>query len=56
MTSVPDKPHWKCTECGLTFQADAPPDKCEACGKDCEFKDVTNYTPDGGFRGIDPRL
>ena len=56
MSNVPDKPYWKCTKCGFTLQADVPPDKCESCGEDCEFKDVTCYTPECGFKGVDPRL
>jgi len=53
---TPDKPHWKCSECGYTFQAAVPPDKCPSCAKECEFKDVTSYTPEREFRGSDPRL
>lgn len=50
------KPHWKCTGCGYTFQADRPPDECPSCREECPFVDVTSYTPEGGFSGIDPRL
>ncbi len=52
----PENPHWKCSNCGYTLQAEAPPDKCESCGEDCEFADVSCYTPECGFRGVDPRL
>jgi len=54
--NVPDRPHWKCGNCGYTFQADVPPDVCESCNEKCEFKDVTCYTEDCGFSGADPRL
>ncbi len=53
---MPDEPHWKCSDCGYTMQADAPPDVCESCGEECEFKDVTCYAPECGFKGVDPRL
>jgi rubrerythrin len=55
-TVIPDKPYWKCSECGYTLQADTPPDICASCNERCEFKDVTCYQPDCGFKGVDPRL
>ena len=50
---------WKCSHCGYTLARDAPPDKCPACGVECEFLNVSCYTPDcGGVDAgtIDPRL
>lgn len=52
----PEKPHWKCGECGYVLQAQSPPDKCPSCDKQCEFADVTCYAPECGFKGVDPRL
>jgi rubredoxin len=52
-------PSWKCGHCGFTLEAPAPPDKCPACGQQCEFVNVTCYLPDCGAEagpGIDPRL
>jgi len=50
-------PFWKCGNCGNTIQAASPPDRCPACKENCEFKDVSCYTPDCGGPGtIDPRL
>ena len=53
---MPAKPYWKCSECGYTLQSGAPPDECPSCAKKCEFADVTCYTPECGFQGVDPRL
>lgn len=53
---VAGKIHWKCAECGYTFQAEGPPDTCPSCHETCEFADVTCYTPECDFRGFDPRL
>ena len=55
-TGIPEKPYWKCSNCGHTLQAAAPPDVCESCHEKCEFKDVTCYAPECGFKGVDPRL
>lgn len=50
-------PFWKCGECGHTMQAPAPPKTCPSCKRDCEFRDVSCYTPDcGGPGNIDPKL
>ena len=49
-------PYWKCGGCGYTMQAEMPPDLCPSCNEKCEFKDVTCYAPECGFKGIDPRL
>jgi rubrerythrin len=50
-------PFWKCGNRGNTIQAASPPDRCPACKENCEFKDVSCYTPDCGGPGtIDPRL
>ena len=49
--------YWKCSECRFLFTAGKPPKVCPGCGKECDFIDVTCYTPDCGGPGhIDPRL
>ncbi|MDY6930737.1 MAG: hypothetical protein SVJ22_02325 [Halobacteriota archaeon] len=49
--------HWKCSECGYTFQADAPPENCPSCKEACSFIDATCYIPDcGGPEHNDPRM
>lgn len=53
------KTQWKCTECGFTVAAQAPPDTCPSCRTQCAFVDVTCYTPECGGSGsgnIDPHL
>ncbi|RJP16194.1 MAG: hypothetical protein C4520_19500 [Candidatus Abyssobacteria bacterium SURF_5] len=53
----PDKqPHWKCARCGYMLQAAAPPAQCPSCREHCEFSDVSCYTPECGFQGMDPRV
>jgi rubredoxin len=47
---------WKCSKCGYTLKADAPPEKCPACKETCEFVNVTCYIPECGFTGSDQRL
>ena len=48
---------WKCTQCGYTYTAVQPAERCPSCGEKCEFIDVSCYTPDcGGPGGTDPRL
>ncbi|MBA4389989.1 MAG: hypothetical protein C0399_03530 [Syntrophus sp. (in: bacteria)] len=48
---------WQCSNCGYTFGADVPPDKCPSCKEDCTFRDVSCYIPDcGGAGNIDPNL
>ncbi len=48
---------WKCTQCGYTYSAIQPAERCPSCGEKCEFIDVSCYTPDcGGAGGSDPRL
>ena len=48
---------WKCSECGYTLQAAAPPEECPGCEKKCLFVDATCYTPDcGGPGNIDPQI
>lgn len=49
-------PYWKCKNCGNTIQIALPPEECPACHEKCEFLNVTCYTPECGFTGIDPRL
>ncbi|OFV66525.1 MAG: hypothetical protein SBU_000492 [Candidatus Syntrophoarchaeum butanivorans] len=39
---------WKCSECGYTFEADAPPERCPSCNEACTFTDVTCYIPECG--------
>lgn len=61
MTQVKERgitdPYWKCGKCGRTVQASAPPKICPGCNENCDFKDVTCYTPDcGGPGNIDPKL
>lgn len=53
--TIPD-PYWKCKNCGNTIQITLPPEECPACHEKCEFLNVTCYTPECGFTGIDPRL
>ena len=49
--------YWKCGGCGFLLTAASPPNTCPSCHKDCEFKNVTCYTPEcGGPGNIDPRL
>ncbi|RJP74801.1 MAG: hypothetical protein C4532_01610 [Candidatus Abyssobacteria bacterium SURF_17] len=50
------QPYWKCKGCGYTLKLSAPPDICPSCREKCEFADVTCYTPECGFKGIDHRL
>ncbi|MDI9571183.1 MAG: hypothetical protein QM278_10790 [Pseudomonadota bacterium] len=47
---------WKCSNCGNTIQVDRPPQTCPVCGQQCQFINVTCYTPDCGFTGLDQRL
>ncbi len=47
---------WKCTNCGYTFEAEAPPKQCPSCKEKCEFVDVSCYTPDCADKGMDDRL
>lgn len=49
-------PSWKCGNCGYTFTADTPPDKCPSCKQTCEFLDNTCYTPDCEHAGADNRI
>lgn len=49
--------HWKCTKCGYTLTAAAPPQTCPGCREACEFLDISCYLPEcGGPGNIDPRL
>ncbi|MFN2365339.1 MAG: rubredoxin-like domain-containing protein [Desulfurivibrionaceae bacterium] len=49
--------YWKCGSCGFLLTAANPPNTCPSCHRDCEFKNVTCYTPDcGGPGNIDPQL
>ena len=49
--------YWKCANCGFLITAASPPDTCPECGEQCDFVDVTCYTPDCGGPGhIDSRL
>ena len=48
--------NWKCSNCGYTLEADAPPVECPSCKEKCEFVDNTCYTPDCDFKGTDKRI
>ena len=49
---------WKCSSCGYTFQAQAPPpEACPSCKEKCAFVDATCYTPEcGGPGNVDPKI
>jgi rubredoxin len=47
---------WKCSHCGYSLTADAPPEVCPSCKDKCEFVNVTCYTPDCEMEGRDHRL
>jgi rubrerythrin len=47
---------FKCTNCGYTFSAQAPPKECPSCKAKCEFVDITCYIPDCQDKGKDDRL
>lgn len=48
---------WKCSNCGYTLQASAPPEVCPSCNENCAFIDATCYTPEcGGPGNIDPQI
>jgi len=47
---------WKCSNCGYTMAAQAPPAQCPSCNEKCDFLDVTCYTPDCAIGGTDDRL
>lgn len=49
-------PEWKCGKCGYQLTKDTPPDKCPSCNENCEFLDVTCYTPDCQMEGMDHRI
>jgi rubredoxin len=36
---------WKCSNCGYSYDAEKPYEKCPSCDKVCEFVDATNYVP-----------
>jgi len=48
--------NWKCTNCGYTFEAEAPPEQCPSCKARCEFVDNSCYTPDCEEKGVDDRV
>lgn len=49
--------YWKCGSCGYLLTAPTPPNECPGCKQQCEFRNVTCYTPEcGGPGNIDPRL
>ena len=53
------KLQWKCGNCGYTLEAPTPPDTCPSCHEQCEFLNVSCYTPDcggPGGGGLDPQL
>ena len=47
---------WKCSSCGFSVKAEAPPEVCPYCNKKCEFSNVTCYIPECEEQGRDPRL
>lgn len=47
---------WKCSRCGYSLEAQAPPNECPSCKENCKFLNVTCYIPDCGTTGQDPRL
>jgi len=48
-----DKTKWACSECGYFIEADAPPEFCPTCKKNCMFVDATCYTPEcGGSKNV----
>ena len=47
---------WKCENCGYTFEAEKPPERCPACTEKCQFLDNTCYTPDCQYEGMDKRI
>ena len=48
-----DKTKWACSECGYLVEADAPPQVCPTCRKNCMFVDATCYTPEcGGSQNV----
>jgi rubredoxin len=54
-----EKLTWKCSSCGYTMAQDVPPSKCPSCGVECEFLNVSCYTPDCGGPGsgnFDPTI
>ncbi|MGQ9688171.1 MAG: rubredoxin-like domain-containing protein [Desulfobaccales bacterium] len=57
MSSMEMVVHWKCSKCGYTLKAAAPPQVCPQCHEECDFKNVSCYIPEcGGPSNIDPRL
>lgn len=55
--STPPEPTWRCSTCGFSLKAAAPPEICPMCRNKCEFVDVSCYIPGcGGPEGADPRL
>jgi len=47
---------WQCSNCSFILEAKVPPENCPSCHHRCEFLNVTCYTPDCNFTGVDPRL
>ncbi|WP_163339388.1 rubredoxin-like domain-containing protein [Desulfopila sp. IMCC35008] len=49
--------YWRCSSCSFIITSPNPPEICPECGQECDFKNITCYTPDcGGPGNIDPRL
>jgi len=55
-SEVNSKLEWKCSKCGYLTSAEAPPEMCPFCKENCDFLNVTCYTPDCQCRGRDYRL
>lgn len=48
---------WICAECSYQIDAEAPPEHCPSCDKDCAFVDVTCYIPEcGGEQNVNPQI
>lgn len=47
---------WKCSNCGYSFEAAAPPKQCLSCKEKCEFLNNTCYIPDCKDEGVDKRI
>ncbi|MFA5535659.1 MAG: hypothetical protein WDA53_00640 [Bacillota bacterium] len=45
--------NWRCSICGYTLTAEAPPEVCPQCHNKCPFVDDTCYTPECGL--VDPQ-
>jgi rubredoxin len=51
-----EKITWKCTNCGYTYEKEAPAEECPSCNSKCEMVNVTCYIPECEGAESDPRL